>query len=61
LTYGADRDAVGALAVEVFDEGVGCVGFEGDAVVVVAVDEVAVGYGYGGATVDVPAMGWLVE
>lgn len=36
-------DAVGALAVEVFDEGVGCVGFEGDAVV--AVDDVAVGYG----------------
>lgn len=50
---------MGALAVEVFDEGVGCVGFEGDAVV--AVDDVAVDYGYGGATVDVPSGGWLVE
>lgn len=50
---------MGALAVEVFNEGVGCVGFDGDAVL--AVDDVAVGYGYGGATVDVPARGWLVE
>jgi len=46
------------LAVKIFDEGVGCVGFEGDAVV--AAGDVAVGYGYGGAAIDAPAWGWLV-
>ncbi len=42
-----------ALTVEVLDQGVGGVGFEGDAVV--AVDYVAVGYGDVRAAVDVPA------
>jgi hypothetical protein len=55
LAQGADGNAVRALAVEVFDEDVGCVGFEGDAVV--AVDNVDVGYSDGGAAVDVPARG----
>lgn len=53
MAQGADRDAVRALAVEVFHERVGCVGLEEDAVI--AVNYVAIGYGNVAAAVYVPA------